>query len=76
MSETVLKAAMISKKYKRLIPYALDWKMVYALDEVKYRDPSGGYLWICWCQWFGKNNIYPHFGRACAADIRRDRIIR
>lgn len=34
MSETVLKAAMISKKYKRLIPYALDWKMVYALDEV------------------------------------------
>ena len=41
MSETVLKAAMISKKYKRLIPYALDWKMVYALDEVNIEIHQG-----------------------------------
>ncbi len=41
MSETVLKAAMISKKYKRLIPYALDWKTVYALDEVNIEIQQG-----------------------------------
>ena len=41
MSETVLKAAMISKKYKRLMPYALDWKTVYALDKVNIEIHQG-----------------------------------